>query len=89
MLNSQCILVDQQAKSQETTAKKAGDWLSSWWRGSSEKQGVDGDEDPNSAEVTEQQRQELFEAIDWNEDKAALAMAVDMPKDVSLSTLLL
>ncbi|KAG2188293.1 hypothetical protein INT44_001046, partial [Umbelopsis vinacea] len=73
--------INQQAKSQETTAKKAGNWLSSWWGGSSGKPNIDGDEDPEAAEVTEQQRQELFEAIDWNEDKAALAMAVDMPKD--------
>lgn len=34
-------------------------------------------------EVTEQQRQELYDAIDWSEEKATVAASVDMPKDVS------
>lgn len=34
--------------------------------------------------MTEDQKRELYDAIDYDEEKAAIAAAVDMPKDVSL-----
>lgn len=70
-------------KSQETTTKKASSWISSWWSGSSDNKSTGENEDPESMEVTEQQRQELYDAIDWSEEKATVAASVDMPKDVS------
>lgn len=44
--------------------------------------------------ITEEQKQEFYNVIDYNADKAAIAASVDLPKDVSagtssLSTLLL
>lgn len=35
--------------------------------------------------MTEDQKRELYDAIDYDEEKAAIAAAVDMPKDVSRS----
>ena len=35
--------------------------------------------------MTEEQKRELYDAIDYDEEKAAIAAAVDMPKDVSHS----
>ncbi|KAI3329752.1 hypothetical protein F4824DRAFT_376584 [Ustulina deusta] len=51
-------------------------WLS-WAWGSKPAESTDTSED---TQMTEEQRQELYEAIDWNE-KAALADAVDSPRD--------
>jgi vacuolar protein sorting-associated protein 13A/C len=39
--------------------------------------------------LTEQQKKELYDAIDYDEDKAAIETAVDMPKDVSIIQILL
>lgn len=64
-------------------AKKGSGWISSWWHGNSNQQASGGGEDENGLEVTEEQRQELYNAIDWDEEKATVAMSVDMPKDVS------
>lgn len=33
--------------------------------------------------LTEQQKKELYDAIDYDEDKDSIENAVDMPKDVS------
>ena len=33
--------------------------------------------------ITDEQKKELYEAIDYDEEKATIAAAVDMPKDVS------
>ncbi|ORY58482.1 uncharacterized protein BCR38DRAFT_489400 [Pseudomassariella vexata] len=51
-------------------------WLS-WAWGSKPSQPADSTE---NTQITEEQRQELYEAIDWDE-KAALADAVDVPRD--------
>lgn len=32
--------------------------------------------------MTEEQKKELFDAIEFDEDKASIASAVDVPKDV-------
>jgi hypothetical protein len=33
--------------------------------------------------MTEEQKKELFDAIEYDEDKASISSAVDVPKDVS------
>ena len=41
------------------------------------------DDDGGSIHMTEEQKKELFDAIEYDEDKATIASAVDIPKDVS------
>ncbi|KAI9302632.1 hypothetical protein BJ944DRAFT_290009 [Cunninghamella echinulata] len=56
-------------------------WFSSWW-GSSSSTGDSGAEsDDDSIVLTDQQKKELYDAIEYDEDKAAIEAAVDMPKD--------
>jgi vacuolar protein sorting-associated protein 13A/C len=33
--------------------------------------------------ITEEQKQEFYNVIDYNADKAAIAASIDLPKDVS------
>ncbi|KAG2186183.1 hypothetical protein INT43_002621 [Umbelopsis isabellina] len=73
--------LEKTTKAQQSVAKKGSGWISSWWHGNSNQQASDGGEVENGLEVTEEQRQELYEAIDWDEEKATVAMSVDMPKD--------
>ncbi len=40
------------------------------------------DDDTGSIHMTEEQKKELFDAIEFDEDKASIASAVDIPKDV-------
>jgi vacuolar protein sorting-associated protein 13A/C len=35
--------------------------------------------------ITEEQKQEFYDVIDYDADKAAIAASVDLPKDVSCS----
>ncbi|CZT04223.1 related to vacuolar protein sorting-associated protein VPS13 [Rhynchosporium graminicola] len=57
------------------TAKKSQGWVA-WAWGSKPKEE---EEDPETT-MTEEQRKELYDAIDWDE-KTALAESVDLPKD--------
>ncbi|KAI0145262.1 vacuolar protein sorting-associated protein 13 [Xylariaceae sp. FL1272] len=57
-------------------AQQQQGWLS-WAWGSKPAEPTDASE---NTQITEEQRQELYEAIDWDE-KAALADAVDSPRD--------
>ncbi|KAJ8122891.1 hypothetical protein ONZ43_g1029 [Nemania bipapillata] len=57
-------------------AEQQQGWLS-WVWGSKPPESADASE---NTQMTEEQRQELYEAIDWDE-KAALADAVDSPRD--------
>lgn len=52
-------------------------WLS-WMWGSKPQEKIE--ENEENTQMTEEQRQELYNAIDWNE-KAALAESVDLPRD--------
>lgn len=70
--------------------KKAEDAKVGWWgwisgskpAGSNEDD-VDGDgDDSGSIHMTEEQKNELYNAIEFDEDKANIASAVDFPKDV-------
>lgn len=52
-------------------------WVSWIWGSKPPEHATDSDE---NTQITEEQRQELYEAIDWNE-KAALADSVETPRD--------
>jgi vacuolar protein sorting-associated protein 13A/C len=57
------------------TAKKNQGWIAWAWGSKPEEE----EEDPETT-MTEEQRKELYDAIDWDE-KTALAESVDMPKE--------
>lgn len=68
--------------------KKAEDAKVGWWgwiSGSkptnNDQEDVD-DDDAGSIHMTEEQKNELYNAIEFDEDKANIASAVDIPKDV-------
>jgi vacuolar protein sorting-associated protein 13A/C len=58
------------------TAKKNQGWIAWAWGSKPQEE----DQDPETT-MTEEQRKELYEAIDWDE-KTALAEAVDLPKEI-------
>lgn len=57
------------------TAKKNQGWIAWAWGSTPQEQ----EEDPDTT-MSEEQRKELYDAIDWDE-KTALAESVDLPKD--------
>ncbi|KAG2218450.1 hypothetical protein INT45_003637, partial [Circinella minor] len=73
--------IEQEKKKAESENKG---WFSSWWSGSSEsKSDNQGDDSNEPIVITDEQKKELYEAIDYDEEKATIAAAVDMPKDFS------
>ncbi|KAI9322742.1 hypothetical protein BX666DRAFT_2109183 [Dichotomocladium elegans] len=58
-------------------------WFSSWWSGSggSDRKPQSEETDDNTIQITEEQKRELYDAIEYDEAKAAAAMAMDIPKD--------
>ncbi|TCD71537.1 hypothetical protein EIP91_008918 [Steccherinum ochraceum] len=69
---------EEKRKQQQATAKSAG-W-GSWLWGSSEAQTTSTAESSFSGEMTEEQRQQLYEVLDFDE-KIALAEAFQTPRD--------
>ncbi|KAJ2960621.1 hypothetical protein NQZ79_g4034 [Umbelopsis isabellina] len=66
-----------------------GGWISSWWYGAAAN--PSSDEDEEELQMTDEQRQELYDAIEYDEEKAVVTEAVDFPKDtmnISLKTTL-
>ncbi|GMM27898.1 membrane morphogenesis protein [Martiniozyma asiatica (nom. inval.)] len=62
----------------ETSAKQNGGWFSSWW-GSGNR--TDNEESPhNDLEITEEQKNEFYEAIEFDESKA-LGESLDVPRE--------
>ncbi|KAI7863890.1 hypothetical protein BDF14DRAFT_1998124 [Spinellus fusiger] len=59
-------------------------WLSSWWNGSSKQSHTEEDE---SLVMSAEQKQELYDAIEYNEDTVKIAATVDMPKDTMMFSL--
>ncbi|KAI8072416.1 hypothetical protein BC940DRAFT_233832 [Gongronella butleri] len=57
-------------------------WLSSWWYGQ-EANTEEGQSDPQAGPLTltDEQKQELYDAIDYDEDKALIAESVHVPED--------
>lgn len=75
--------------------KKAEDAKVGWWGwisgskpANSGEEDAD-DDDAGSIHMTEEQKNELYNAIEFDEDKANIASAVDIPKDVRVFLLLL
>jgi vacuolar protein sorting-associated protein 13A/C len=70
----------------ENEKKKAENAKVGWWgwlSGSTESKPEESPEDDtDSIHMTEEQKKELFNAIEYDEDKASIASAVDVPKDV-------
>ncbi|KAI8340848.1 hypothetical protein BC941DRAFT_227149 [Chlamydoabsidia padenii] len=58
-------------------------WFSSWWSGgdATSDDDIDTNDDPDSMVLSEQQKKELYDAIDYDEDKDSIENAVDIPKD--------
>ncbi|KAI8990033.1 hypothetical protein BDB01DRAFT_718047 [Pilobolus umbonatus] len=69
----------------EANKNKKGWGISNWWYGASA--------DPNDTEViddiviTDEQMKEFYDVIDYNDDKAAIAASVDLPKDTIMLSL--
>lgn len=55
-------------------------WFSSWFYSSGPTE-VD-ISDTDSINMTSEQKKELYEAIEYDEDKASIASAVDLPQNV-------
>ncbi|KAI8093752.1 uncharacterized protein BX664DRAFT_113663 [Halteromyces radiatus] len=63
-------------------------WLSSWWYGQTSA-GANDDKSDGDLMITEEQKQEFYDAIEYDEDKAAIAESIEIPKDVSVIIFLL
>ncbi|KAG1066501.1 hypothetical protein G6F42_026650 [Rhizopus arrhizus] len=71
----------------ENEKKKAENAKVGWWgwlsgaTPASSKTEETADDDTGSIHITEEQKKELYDAIEYDEDKANIASAVDIPKD--------
>jgi len=84
------VLAVQEERKKLAAAKQPNQngWISSWWYGNATNRSEQEDEE---LQMTDEQRQELYNAIEYDEDKAALSAAVDFPRDtmkLSLKTTL-
>ncbi|CAO3651068.1 unnamed protein product [Cunninghamella blakesleeana] len=83
---------EKQRKKIETEAAKNSTanqgWLSSWWYGQTtnnpNSEESNGNSDDSSLIITEEQKQEFYDAIEYDEDKAAIAESIEIPKDTML-----
>jgi vacuolar protein sorting-associated protein 13A/C len=71
----------------ENERKKAENAKVGWWGWISgatpaTKTEETADDDTGSIHITEEQKKELYDAIEYDEDKAEIATAVDIPKNV-------
>ncbi|ORX43331.1 DUF1162-domain-containing protein [Hesseltinella vesiculosa] len=82
-LKCEKAILDAELKRNEQIAKTRGQqqsWLSSWWYG----------EEANESDrlaLSEEQKRELYEAIDYDEDRAAIAESVVIPEDAKFMVL--
>ncbi|KAG0748282.1 hypothetical protein G6F57_007048 [Rhizopus arrhizus] len=70
----------------ENKRKKEENAKSNWWgwiTGSTNKpsESVDDDEGNEPIHLTEEQRKELYDAIEYEEDRASIVSSIDIPKD--------
>ncbi|KAI8376296.1 uncharacterized protein BYT42DRAFT_594245 [Radiomyces spectabilis] len=56
-------------------------WFSSWWSSGSKNDSDTEQTDDDAPVMTEEQKRELYDAIEYDEEKAAIAATVDIPKD--------
>ncbi|KAI8363865.1 hypothetical protein EDC96DRAFT_608831 [Choanephora cucurbitarum] len=79
------IRIEKENEKKKAETAKAGWW--GWLSGANPNTDKEGYEDNNddgdtdSIHITEEQKKELYNAIEYDEDKASIASAVDIPKD--------
>lgn len=81
-LRREKIRIDKENERKKAENAKVGWW--GWISGAAPatKTEETGDDDTGSIHITEEQKKELYDAIEYDEDKAEIATAVDIPKDV-------
>lgn len=80
------IITDKENEKKKADTAKAGWW--GWLSGSAPASGTDEsdiDDETGSIHMTDEQKKELYDAIEYDEDKVSIASAVDVPKDVSIA----
>ncbi|KAI8144971.1 hypothetical protein BJV82DRAFT_536853 [Fennellomyces sp. T-0311] len=77
-LKREKIKIEQEKKK---AASENKGWFSSWWSGGTTSTDDDQNDSDEQIVMTDEQKKELYDAIDYDEDKADIAAAVDMPKD--------
>ncbi|EIE88932.1 hypothetical protein RO3G_13643 [Rhizopus delemar RA 99-880] len=79
--------IEKRRKEEETAKKAKQGWgISSWWYGSG-KLSEDSENEAEEIVITEEQKQEFYDVIDYDADKAAIAASIDLPKDTTLLSL--
>ncbi|KAI8384441.1 uncharacterized protein BYT42DRAFT_612143 [Radiomyces spectabilis] len=82
------LAAEEERKKKEAAANASNKgWLSSWWYGSGATTPGEQDSDEDSLVVTEEQKQEFYDAIEYDEDKVALAESIDLAKDTIMLAL--
>lgn len=84
------VIAVEEKRKKEAAAKRPnqGAWISNWWYGNP---GNPTNEEDEELQMTDEQRQELYNAIEYDEDTAAVTTAVDFPVEtmkLSLKTTL-
>ncbi|KAF7732148.1 hypothetical protein EC973_006403 [Apophysomyces ossiformis] len=75
-------LAAEEKRRREEIEKSTGSsgWLSSWWYGTAPPIAESETADQELV-ITEEQKQEFYDAIEYDEDKAAVAESIEFPKD--------
>ncbi|KAI7863658.1 hypothetical protein BDF14DRAFT_1733660 [Spinellus fusiger] len=76
---------DRKRKKAEAQAANSKGWLSSWW--SSGADATNQQEEDESLVITEEQKQEFYDAIEYDEEMEAVVESIDFPKDTILLSL--
>ncbi|KAH8555467.1 hypothetical protein BGW37DRAFT_419803 [Umbelopsis sp. PMI_123] len=84
------VMAVEEQRKKEAAAKRPNQngWISGWWYGNAANQS---DQEDEELQMTDEQRQELYNAIEYDEDTAAVTAAVDFPVEtmkLSLKTTL-
>jgi vacuolar protein sorting-associated protein 13A/C len=85
------VIAVEEERKKKAAAKQPGQagWISNWWYGAAANSS--NEEDEEELQMTDEQRQELYDAIEYDEEKAVVSEAIDFPKDtmnISLKTTL-
>ncbi|KAI9014452.1 hypothetical protein CLU79DRAFT_890124 [Phycomyces nitens] len=66
------------AEEKKNNQKENKGWFGSWWSGEAK---PEQETDDTSLVMTEEQKRELYDAIEYNEESDTIAAAIDMPMD--------